>query len=197
MNVLIFSNDLFLISSLRTRFEREASVKVFDQNGLVEMGSQNIILFDSVGLCFVDEILTGLCLSGKLILNIGLRSAENAVNVRTPFRIDSILQKISNFIAHSRANTIFRSFGMLNFDEGTLVNGNTIIRFTEREMELIRTVEKGKITKKDLVRAVWGSKTQNDQVLETMFYKIKRKLAEGGMESFIKFSDGCYQIDDL
>ncbi|MDR3079135.1 MAG: helix-turn-helix domain-containing protein [Rickettsiales bacterium] len=198
MNILVFSDDLFLISSLRGRLGREAVISIFSQSDSREVQLQDVILFDCMGSDFVGGTLAGTYLGGKLIVNIGPEPVENAINVQTPFRIDNVIERIANFLSQGRVNTVSYGFGTVNFSENILVadGGSRVVRFTEREMELIKTLGKGKIARKDLLEAVWGSKTQNDRVLETALHNIKRKLAEVSLESFIKLEDGHYQIND-
>jgi hypothetical protein len=195
MNILIFSGDSFLIDLLRRNFEGNASINVADKGKPMDKENYDIIIFDCVGANFIGEILAGLCLSGRLVINIGQDFIDGLTNMRLPFRVSRVLQKISDFIARGRANMIFCRSGVIILDDNIFLKYNIVVRFTEKEMELIRTVarENG-IGKRELIESVWGPKTQNDKVLETTLLNIRRKLAEAGAEDFIGFSDDHFSI---
>ncbi|MDR2777755.1 MAG: winged helix-turn-helix domain-containing protein [Rickettsiales bacterium] len=181
---------------MEVRFGEGVNVKVSDGSGFVDAGGHGVVLFDCMNVDFVTRVLEGLPLGDRLVINIGPVSVENLVNIQLPFRVFDILQRIEDFISYSHANMIFCRFGTVNLGDGTFSGNGRIIRFTEREIELIRVVaERENIDRKDLMDTVWGPRTQNDKVLETTLYNIRRKLVENGAENLIEFSNGHYRIE--
>ncbi|MDR1425628.1 MAG: winged helix-turn-helix domain-containing protein [Rickettsiales bacterium] len=199
MNLLLFSGDTFLIDLIETRIASDLDISLGDiNNPPTDITTHNIILFDCVGVDIINKILAGACLDGKFIINIGPDPVANATNIQPPFRVNSVLEKIMDFLSFSQENMLFCRSGVVNLNDNTFLGNNVIIRFTEMETELIRVVAKNKkINRKNLIASVWGPRTQNNRVLETMLYNIRKKLADAGIENFIEFSEGYYTIDSL
>jgi hypothetical protein len=175
----------------------DLSVDVFGKNKERMIGAYQILIFDSRDVEFINGKLEGLCLNNRLLVNIGDSPINNLVSISMPFRISSLFQKISSFIYYSKNNIVTETFGAINFNENTLVKDNTVVQFTEREMELVKKIMAHRISRDELLKSVWNTTVGDNKVVETTVYNIRQKLMGVGADDFIEYSGGYYQIKEL
>jgi hypothetical protein len=198
MNALIFSDDSFLVDSLRERFATDLTLRSCLTSDSSSPIDEDILLFDQMSDDLIREKTEGLCINNKLILSIGHSQVKNVTNLIPPFRIANLFYRIEWFISYVRNNIFFHPFGTINFNENTIVKNGILIKLTEKEMELIRKLMVRRSTKDELLRDIWNIKvvpSVDNRVVETTVYDIKQKLSSYAMEDFIKYSDGYYQIE--
>ncbi|MDR2077631.1 MAG: hypothetical protein LBP39_01545 [Rickettsiales bacterium] len=198
MKILIFSDDVFLTSAIRTKFSSNLSISVFEENKDQGICDCQILVFDCKSAEFVNAMLAGLCLNNRLVISIGNVPISSITVIPMPFRIGNLFAKISNFIYYSKNNINTLAFGTVNFNENTLVKDNTVVQFTEREMELIKKiVAVHRISRDGLLKDVWNTTIEDNRVVETAVHNIKQKLIAVGLDDFIEYSGGYYQIKNL
>ncbi|MDR1499233.1 MAG: hypothetical protein LBS34_03015 [Rickettsiales bacterium] len=189
---MLLSKDKFLINVLRGRYG-EIDLKQRD-----DIENYNVIIFD---MLVQDEIqsyignFSNFDLNNYLIVNIGEDQQDGILNIRIPFRIRFLVEKIDNF-NKNYSNFIIKYFdGTINVNSKTFSNKTNIIHFTAKEIGLINFLFKnGKSDKAALLDKVWNTKAQNDKIVETVIYNVKQKFKDIGMESPILYNNSSYSI---
>jgi hypothetical protein len=192
VHILLLSKDKFLINVLRGRYG-EIDLKQRD-----DIENYNVIIFD---MLVQDEIqsyignFSNFDLNNYLIVNIGEDQQDGILNIRIPFRIRFLVEKIDNF-NKNYSNFIIKYFdGTINVNSKTFSNKTNIIHFTAKEIGLINFLFKnGKSDKAALLDKVWNTKAQNDKIVETVIYNVKQKFKDIGMESPILYNNSSYSI---
>jgi two-component SAPR family response regulator len=192
MNILLFSKDIFLTKTLESRFgEIDFEVK----KGHREYA---IVIFDDCDKNFIEEYtanLVGADLDSYLIINIGSKQVDNVTNITIPFKINSLIDKISEFTNYYKKYIVEYGGGILNLNKKTFSFKNNIIYFTNKEIELIDFLLKNdKVDKQTLLDRVWNIKIFNDKVVETAIYNIRQKFKNINFENFILCENGIYSI---
>lgn len=186
MKLTLFSNDKLLYDVLKREFN-----DILIQNSLEKDSS--IVIFDSLNK---DKIVS--CMekindkNNKLIININDFSLEETDNIIKPFRLNTLLNKISDFYKYFKDNIFIFPIGTINRNRQTLTIKNTIIQFTKKETEVLIQINDGDRTKEDLLNQVWNSKSNRNNTVETTIYNIRQKLLQNGVKDFIVCENGLY-----
>lgn len=196
MKILIYSNDLFIVNYLNLYYSNYTIDKLCDDSVI---NSYDIIIFDCIEkdklLNFVSKI--NFDNFDRMVINITNTECNinNIINIYLPFKINSLKEKIDNFINYYSKNIITMFDGKLNINKNTFIKNNIIIQFTTKERELIYYLYEHKnSTKEELLKNIWETKVIDNKVVETTVYNIKQKLEKENISCFIKNNNGYYQL---
>lgn len=191
MNILIFSDDNFLISTLKQNVQN----KVDNYNILKQLiNNYEIIIFDNLEKGTLEQYLIKINLNNKLVININNFHLNNISNIKLPFNIRYLLEKINNFEIYYNSNVLKCYKGLLNIENNTYTENRITIQFTHRETDFINAIIDCKKTKEELLKQVWNQKIYDTKVIETTLYNIKQKLLQNNINNFIVYNDGFYQL---
>lgn len=192
MNILIFSDDNFLINTLK----QNAQNRVDNYNNSLEqlINNYEIIIFDSLEKDTLEQYLIKINLNNKFVININNFHLNNISNIKLPFSIDDLFKKINNFEIYYNNNVLKCYNGLLNIENNTYTENRITIQFTSKEMDFINAIIGCKKTKEELLKQVWNQKIYDSKVIETTLYNIKQKLLQNNINIFIVYNDGFYQL---
>lgn len=190
MKLTLFSDDKLIFDVLKREFS-----DILISKSLESINDSNIIIFDTLDK---EKILS--CLNkiddknNKLIININDFLLEKVNNIIKPFRIGSLVDKISDFYKYFNENIFILPIGTINKNRRTLTVKGKVIQFTEKELELLVQINNDSKTREELLSIVWCSKSFENNVLETTIYNVRQKLLQNEIEDFIVCENGAYSV---
>lgn len=192
MNILVFSDDNFLIDALRQK--SECIINIHSDVIGETYDNYEIIIFDSLEKNVLEKNLININLNNKLIININNFHLNNISNIKLPFSIRDLLEKICNFKKYYNKNVMKCYCGLLNIENNTYTKNRITIQFTDREIDFINAVMDCRKTKEELLKQVWNQTISDNKVVETTMYNIKQKLTQKNIDNFIEYNNGFYQL---
>ena len=144
-----------------------------------------------------DEIIKILKKENKdfltIILDINDSNIENALLIEKPTKLSNLLQKISlAFLKKKYSATSNISIGKykINLNSRQISLGNSNLKLTEKELELIMYLYDSKNEKKSshIRKDVWGhSENVETHTVETHIYRLRKKILD-------KFNDNDFLL---
>ncbi len=190
MKLTLFSDDKLIFDVLKREFS-----DILISKSLESINDSNIIIFDTLDkekiLSYLNKIDDK---NNKLIININDFLLEKVNNIVKPFRIGSLVDKISDFYKYFNKNIFILPIGTINKNRRTLTVKGKVIRFTEKELELLVQINNDSKTREELLSIVWCSKSFENNVLETTIYNVRQKLLQNEIEDFIVCENGAYSV---
>lgn len=190
MKLTLFSDDKLIFDVLKREFS-----DILISKSLESINDSNIIIFDTLDkekiLSYLNKIDDK---NNKLIININDFLLEKVNNIIKPFRIGSLVDKISDFYKYFNKNIFILPIGTINKNRRTLTVKGKVIRFTEKELELLVKINNDSKTREELLSIVWCSKSFENNVLETTIYNVRQKLLQNEIEDFIVCENGAYSV---
>lgn len=200
MKLLIDTNDLDLIKNIE--YVLKNTCQIYKNKARITSLNTNyqIYIFDNLVkervLAFLDTVQDK---DDCLIVNIsGAYDIENnVVNIKTPFRLVDLIEKIRHFIEYYNKNIKIINHGIINFDKKTYRYSDKSVVFTEKENNLIHfIIEHKHCTKNDIINSVWGREDENNSLIEGSIYNIRQKLRENNLEDFFIIENNNYNIKE-
>lgn len=191
MEILLFSNDKFLIDFLKGKYATVYTEKNKKEN--------NVIIFDNCDDSFIQKNIEDINIDNKLIINIGNSKIDNLNNFATPFRIMDLYKAIENFKNYYEKNIFVYSYGVLNIDKKHFTNKqNVSFYFTDKEIEILKFLIINKeVTKEELLNNLWDTKVQNIKLVENVIYSLKQKFLSLEIEDFILNKNGVLTLNSV
>lgn len=190
MKLTLFSDDKLIFDVLKREFS-----DILISKSLESINDSNIIIFDTLDkekiLSYLNKIDDK---NNKLIININDFLLEKVNNIIKPFRIGSLVDKISDFYKYFNENIFILPIGTINKNRRTLTVKGKVIQFTEKELELLVQINNDSKTREELLSIVWCSKSFENNVLETTIYNVRQKLLQNEIEDFIVCENGAYSV---
>ncbi len=190
MKLTLFSDDKLIFDVLKREFS-----DILISKSLESINDSNIIIFDTLDkekiLSYLNKIYDK---NNKLIININDFLLEKVENIIKPFRIGSLVNKISDFYKYFNENIFILPIGTINKNRRTLTVKGKVIQFTEKELELLVQINNDSKTREELLSIVWCSKSFENNVLETTIYNVRQKLLQNEIEDFIVCENGAYSV---
>lgn len=189
MEILLFSNDDFLINFFKLKYD---FINLKDNKK-----DYNIIIFDNYKELFINKYINNINFDNKLIINIGNTNIEKLNNFIVPFRILDLYKVVENFKNYCLNNIFIYSCGVLNINKKHFTNkNNKIIFFTDKEIELLKfLISNKKTTKEKLLENLWDTKVQNIRLVDNIVYNLKQKFLSIEVCDFILNINGIYYIN--
>lgn len=174
MKIVIFSDDKFLINYLKKEF-----LNVFEN-------TENLAYDDVVILDDIDKDTKNL-----VVINISNKEKNNAINIKKPFRLKELSEKIRNSISYINTNLILFKDGVLDKSKNIFILNSHIIQLTAKEIELVDYLYNHKNSDKvSILKDVWNINNKDNKSLETTIYNIKQKTNN----DFIMCNNGTYSL---
>ena len=180
MNIILFSDDNFLIKYLKKEFN----------NILINC---NEVKYNDI--IIVDEN-TELCKNyiNNFTINISNNYLENIVNITLPFKLDDLKSKINNLQEYITKNIYFFDNYIIDVNKNVILINNKEFQLTAKEIELILFLFKNPNSNKiDILDKVWNNKNIDNKSIETTIYNIRQKINK---DNFIICNNGNYSIGD-
>ncbi len=189
MEILLFSNDEFLINFFKSKYE---FVDLEDDKKYY-----NIIIFDDCEDLLINKYIDSVNFDNQLLINIGNNNIDKLNNFTTPFKITDLHKTIENFKNYYINNIFVYSYGILNINKKHFTNkNNEIIYFTDKEIELIRfLISNEKATKEELLNGLWDTKIQNIKLVDNIIYGLKQKFLSVNIDDFILNDNGVLLLN--
>lgn len=180
MSIIVFSDDNFLIKYLKEEFN---NIKI--NSDTVEY-NDILVIDNNTKLC--EKYIN------NFVINISNKFLENIINIKLPFRLDDLKNKINNLIEYITKNVhIFKS-SIIDTNKNIIISKSKTFQLTSKELELIIFLYKNPNSSKiEILDKVWNNKNIDNKSLETTIYNIKQKLDD---DSFIVCSNGNYSMRD-
>ena len=193
INLLLFSNDDFLLKSLKE--EIDLNIVSLDKNNN-DIDFYDIYVFDCQEDRLIDDIIKQVIVENKLIINIGKNKISGIMNLIIPFDINDLVFYIKNFMNFLENNCFKYGNFVLNINKNTLTFNKKSAQFTEKECKVLKILfTKKQATKNELLQNVCGYDNYfESKAIETLIYGIKMKLKNNGFVDFIKYENDTYKV---
>lgn len=201
IKICILSENDFFAQDLAQQFEKEiqGAEVTFDVNDT------------SINMVFADEnedLLKNIAQNRdiRLILLSTNKLTSNYADliIKKPFSLNQLLKKIKTDTLLPRIRRreciSFKEYNLYPIKKEITIKGTqTIIKLTEREVEIIKYLYQNTsntVSKDDLLEKVWGySAEATTHTIETHIYRLRQKVEQEGYSQLIITENNGYRLN--